>query len=153
MGELRLPELGDRYNAAETYVDAHRAERPDKIAIRCQGRSVTYGEMARNVDRCGNALRGLGVDIEDRVAILCVDSPAFVYAFFGAIKLGAVPVPTNTLLTPRDLAYILRDSRAVAIVVSAPLLPKVLEAQKHCPRLRHVLVTTSGTDAVDGALP
>jgi len=34
MGELRLPELGDRYNAAETYVDAHRAERPDAVAIR-----------------------------------------------------------------------------------------------------------------------
>src|SRR5206468_10581460 len=51
VGELRLTELGDRYNAAETYVDVHRAERPDRIAIRCQGASVTYGEMARNVDR------------------------------------------------------------------------------------------------------
>jgi acyl-CoA synthetase (AMP-forming)/AMP-acid ligase II len=144
VGELRLPELGDRYNAAETYVDAHRAERPDKVAIRCQGTSVTYGEMAANVDRCGNALRQLGVDIEDRVVILCLDSPAFVYTFFGAIKLGAIPVPTNTLLVARDLAYILRDSRAVAIVVSAPLLPKVLEVRKQCPRLRHILVTTSG---------
>ena len=53
MGELRLPELGDRYNAAETYVDVHRAERPDVIAIRCQGKSVTYGEMAQNVDTEG----------------------------------------------------------------------------------------------------
>ncbi|HUG05394.1 MAG TPA: AMP-binding protein, partial [Candidatus Limnocylindria bacterium] len=120
MGELRLPELGDRYNAAGTYVDANRVARPEKVAIRCQGASVTYGEMAGNVDRCGNALRGLGVDIEDRVVILCLDSPAFVYAFFGAIKLGAIPVPANTLLTARDLAYILRDSRAVAVVVSAP---------------------------------
>jgi len=88
------------------------------------------------------------VDIEDRVVILCLDSPAFVYAFFGAIKLGAIPVPANTLLIPRDLAYILRDSRAVAIVVSAPLLPKVLEIRKDCPRLRHILVTTSGTAAL-----
>ncbi len=153
MGELRLPELGDRYNAAETYVDANRAERPDKVAIRCQGASVTYGEMARNVDRCGNALRELGVDIEDRVVILCLDSPAFVYAFFGAIKLGAIPVPANPLLIARDLAYILRDSRAVAVVVSAPLLPKILEIRKDCPRLRHILVTTSGTAPFDGALP
>jgi len=62
-------------------------------------------------------------------------------------------VPTNTLLMARDLAYILRDSRAVAIVVSAPLLPKVLEIRKDCPRLRHVLVTTSGAPPQGGPLP
>ena len=151
--DIRLPELPDRYNAAMTYVDAHRAARGDKIAIRCQGKSVTYGEYAENVDRAGNALRSLGLDIEDRVVILCVDSPAFVYAFFGAIKIGVIPVPTNTLLIPRDLTYILRDSRAKAIVVSASLLQKVLDVRKDCPRLRHVLVTASGVAPLEGALP
>src|SRR5581483_1067826 len=151
--EIRLPALPDRYNAAMTYVDARRDTRADKVAIRCRGKSVTYGEYAANVDRAGNALRSLGLDIEDRVVILCLDSPAFVYAFFGAIKIGAIPVPTNTLLIARDLTYILRDSRAKAIVVSAPLLPKVLEVRKDCPRLRHVLVTTSGTGPLEGALP
>jgi len=72
-----------------------------------------------------------------------------VYAFFGAIKIGAIPVPTNTLLPARDLRYILEDSRAVAIVASAPLLPKVLEIRPDLPRLRHVLVTGSaGHDGV-----
>ncbi len=151
--EIRLPELPDRYNAAMTYVDAHRDTRPEKVAIRCQGKSVTYGEYAANVDRAGNAFRALGLDIEDRVMILCLDSPAFTYAFFGAIKIGAVPVPTNTLLIARDLTYILHDSRAKAVVVSAPLLPKVLEVKKDCPRLRHILVTTSGTGPVEGGLP
>ena len=151
--DIRLPELPDRYNAATTYVDEHRGVRADKVAIRCRGTSVTYGEYAANVDRAGNALRALGLDIEDRLVILCVDSPAFVYAFFGAIKIGAIPVPTNTLLVARDLTYILRDSRAKAVVVSAPLLQKVLDVRKDCPRLRHVLVTTSGTAPLDGALP
>src|SRR5207247_2653860 len=128
-------------NAAETFIDAHRGVRDLTIAIRCQGESVTYGELASNVDRCGNALRDLGIEIEQRVVILCLDSPAFVYAFFGAIKIGAIPVPANTLLTPRDLAYILNDSRAVAIVVSAPLVPKVLEIRAEVPRLRHVIAT------------
>lgn len=151
--DLRLSQLPDRYNAAMTYVDAHRATRADAIAIRCQGQTVTYGEYAANVDRAGNAFKGLGLDLEDRVVILCLDSPAFVYAFFGAIKIGAVPVPTNTLLIARDLLYILRDSRAKAVVVSAPLLPKVLEVRKDCPGLRHVLVTRSGSGPVDGPLP
>src|SRR5437667_3337602 len=142
---VRLPELPDRYNAAETFIDAHRGVREDRIAFRCQGTSVTYGELAANVDRAGNAFRELEVQMEQRVVIHCVDSPAFVYAFFGAIKIGAIPVPTNTLLVPHDLRYVLADSRAVAIVVSAPLLPEVLEIRKDLPRLRHVIV--SGGDA------
>src|SRR3954468_23394778 len=147
---ITLPELPDRYNAATTYVDEHRGVRPDAVAMRCQGKTVTYGEYARSVDRAGNAFRELGLEIEDRIVILCLDSPAFVYAFFGAIKIGAVPVPTNTLLPPRDLAYVLNDSRAVAVVVSAPLLPKVLEIRKDVPRLKHVIV--AGGDGSDGVL-
>ena len=65
----------------------------------------------------------------------------------------AVPVPTNTLLIARDLAYILHDSRAKAVVVSAPLLQRVLDVRKDCPRLQHVLVTTSGSGPLDGPLP
>ncbi len=149
--KVEFPSLPARYNAAETFVDAHRGVRDAAVAIRCQGRSITYGELAANVDRAGNALSGLGVGMEQRVVILCLDSPEFVYAFFGAIKIGAIPIPTNTLLTPTDLRYVLEDSRAVAIVVSAPLLPKVLEARADLKRLRHVIVT--GGDAPPGAIP
>ncbi|MDQ6859199.1 MAG: benzoate-CoA ligase family protein [Chloroflexota bacterium] len=143
-------EPGRRYNAAETFIDAHRGVRPDRVAIRCQGTSVTYGELAANVDRAGNALRDLGVQMEQRVVMQVLDTPAFVYAFFGAIKIGAIPVPTNTLLPSRDLRYILEDTRAVAVVVSAPLLPKVLEIRPELPRVRHVLVT--GAAAQDRVL-
>ncbi|HEV8535898.1 MAG TPA: benzoate-CoA ligase family protein [Candidatus Limnocylindria bacterium] len=150
MGEPRIAELPARYNAAETFIDAHRGVRESTVAIRCQGQTVTYGQLAANVDRCGNALRELGVAMEQRVVVMCVDSPAFVYAFFGAIKIGAIPVPCNTLLTPRDLTYVLNDSRAVAIVVTAPLLPKVVEVRKDVPRLRHVIV--AGGEAPAGVL-
>jgi acyl-coenzyme A synthetase/AMP-(fatty) acid ligase len=70
VGERRILELPARYNAAETFIDAHRGVRDTRIAIRCQGRSVTYGELAENVDRTGNALRELGVEIEQRVVVL-----------------------------------------------------------------------------------
>src|SRR5256886_11491502 len=150
VGEPRLTELPARYNAAETFIDSHRGVRESSIAIRCQGKSVTYGELAGNVDRCGNAYRELGIGLEQRILILCLDSPAFAYAFFGAIKIGAVPVPTNTLLPPRDLAYVLNDSRAVAIVVSAPLLAKVVEIRKDVPRLKHVIV--AGGEEAAGVL-
>jgi len=151
--EVRLPELPDRYNAAQTFIDEHRLNRADAVAIRCQGKSVTYGELGASVDRAGSALRSLGVHREQRVLILTVDSPAFVYAFFGAIKIGAIPIPYNWVLPARDLLYALNDSRAVAIVVSAPLLAKVLEVRAQAPHLRHVLVTTSGTPPLEGAPP
>src|SRR5260370_643887 len=51
MGEPRLTELPARYNAAETFIDSHRGVRETSIAIRCQGQSVTYGELAANVYR------------------------------------------------------------------------------------------------------
>ncbi len=147
-------DLGPRYNAAQTFIDAHRGVRDDRVAIRCQGASVSYGELAANVDRAGNAFREIGLEPEQRIVILCADSPAFVYSFFGAIKLGAIPVPVNTLLTARDLAYILIDSRARAIVVSAALLPKVLEARTAAPLLRHVIVAGAapGDDPGPGVL-
>ncbi len=150
--EIQL-DLPERYNAAQTFVDAHRIARADRVAIRCQGQDVTFGELGASVDRAGNALRALGMRMEERIVILAVDSPAFVYGFFGAIKAGIVPIPTNTVLPPRDLLYILNDSRACAVVVSAPLLPKVLEVRAQAPRLRHVLVTTSGTAPLEDGLP
>jgi len=141
------------YNAAETFIDANRIARSDAVAIRCQGKSVTYGQLGASVDRAGNAFRGLGIELEQRIVILCADSPALVYAFFGAIKAGAVPIPTNTALTPRDLLYILNDSRAVAVVVSAPLLPKIADIRDQAPALKHILMTTSAVPPLEGVPP
>ena len=70
--------------------------------------------MLRNVNRCGSALRRLGVRPEERVLLLLHDGPEFVYSFFGAIKIGAVPVPLNTLWKAADYQYVIRDSRATA---------------------------------------
>jgi benzoate-CoA ligase len=79
----------------------------------------------QHVNRCGNALRGLGVRPEDRVLLLLLDGPEFAYGFFGAIKIGAVPVPLNTLWKPADYQFVIRDSRAAVLIVSAELLPSI----------------------------
>jgi benzoate-CoA ligase len=64
-------------------------------------------------------------------------------AFLGAIKAGIVPIPVNTMLSPADYAYMLHDSRAPMLVISAPLLPQFLPILRQSPFLKHVLV--SGT--------
>ena len=121
-------QLPDEFNAAEHFVDRHLREgRAAKTAIECGERKVTYGDLAKLVNRFGNALRTLGVRIEERVLLLLLDTPEFAASFFGAIKIGAVPVPVNTLLKPPDYKYLLNNSRARVAVVSDALLP-LLEA-------------------------
>ena len=139
----------DRFNAAAHFIDPHARLRPDKIAIECGSGDLrlTYGSLLARVNRVGNALRGaLGVRIEERVLLLLLDTPEFAACFFGAIKIGAVPVPVNTLLRPPDYEYLLNDSRARVAIVSPALLPQI-EAipPANLPFLQHLVVNDSET--------
>src|SRR4029077_4688574 len=90
--------LPAEFNAAAHFVDRNVAEgRGDAPAYVFEGRTLSYAELLELVDRAGNALVQQGVGRGDRVLLLCLDAPEFVGAFWGAIKLGAVPVSLNTL--------------------------------------------------------
>jgi benzoate-CoA ligase family protein len=136
------------YNAAVDFVDRHVAEgRGGKVAFIDDRGPTTYATLHERVSRTGNALRTLGVGIEQRVALCMLDSVDFPSVFWGAIKAGAVPVPLNTLLTTADYAFMLRDSRAVVAVVSDELIAKVKPAADASPFLRH-LVPASQLEAL-----
>ncbi|HYL22006.1 MAG TPA: AMP-binding protein, partial [Gemmatimonadales bacterium] len=133
--------LPRQWNAARWFVDRHVDEGRDGcLAILHEGRRLTYGDVSAGTNRLGNALRRLGVGMEQRVVLLLHDSPEFVWSFWGALKIGAVPIPTNTLLKPRDLEYILTDSRAAVVIASEPLVPAVEELRARIPTLTHVVV-------------
>jgi 4-hydroxybenzoate-CoA ligase len=134
-----LPEI---FNAASHFVDRNVAEgRGAKVAIECGDEQVTYGQIAERVNRIGSALRALGVEPEQRVALILHDTPAFAYTFFGAIKAGIVPVPLNTLWRAKDYAHALKDSGARALVISAPLLREFDAIDRaQLPRLEHVII-------------
>jgi benzoate-CoA ligase len=136
------------FNAAVHFVDRHVEEgRGSRVAVECGGERVTYAQVHERVNRVGNALRGLGVRAEERVLLLTLDSTEMISAFFGAIKIGAVPVPLNTLWTPRDYEYVLADPRARVLIVSGPLLPGVLAIPPERRRtLTHVLVVDGVVD-------
>ncbi len=134
-------ELPERFNVATHFVDRNLAEgRGGKTALLCEGTAVTYQEVADAVNRFGNALRSLGVEMENRVALLCLDSPEFVAAFFGAIRIGAVPIPMNTMLRPADYEYMLQDSRAKVLVVHEALWEPLQAIRNHFRSLRHIVV-------------
>jgi len=130
------------FNAAAYFVDRHVTEgRGSAIAIECEERRVSYASLHEQVNRTGSAMRTeLGVRPEERILLLLLDGPEMVFAFFGAIKIGAVPIPVNTLWTPADYEFVLQDSRAVAAVVSASLYPRIADVVPKCPCVRHVVV-------------
>ena len=135
---LNLP---DMYNAATTFVDENIAQgRGGKVAIYYQDRKITYQEVFENVNRTGNALKDLGIEIENRVLVILPDSPEFAYCFFGAIKIGAVAVPTNPWMFAKDYEYLINDSRARAIVVHQSTVPEIKQIWHKTPYLKHILV-------------
>ena len=110
------------FNVATHFIDRHIPEgRGEKVAFECGEERVTYQQLLERVNRFGNALKKLGVRPEERVALLLLDTPEFAYCFFGAIKIGAVPIPLNTMLKPAEYEYLLNDSRARVAVISEAL--------------------------------
>src|SRR5262245_37943939 len=136
-------------NAATWFVDRQVLEgRADSIAIECGDRRLTYRDLQEQVNRAGSALRNeLGVRPEERVLLLMLDGPEMIAAFFGAIKVGAVPVPLNTRWTAAGYEYVFRDSAARVIVVSGTLHAEAIKAVRACPSIRHVVVL--GEDVSD----
>jgi benzoate-CoA ligase len=131
-------ELEREYNAAVDLVGRNLAAgRGAKIAYIDDAGSCTYAELAQRVDRAANVLRAMDLRREERIGIAMLDSVDWVALFLGAIKAGIVPVAMNTLLTPRDYEYQLRDSRAQALFVSDPLVKSF--AGLSCPDLRRTV--------------
>lgn len=129
------------FNAANLFVDRHIQEgRGDKVAIYYLDQEITYSEIHEKVNQTGNALKEMGIGLEDRVMLLLLDCPEFVYSFFGAMKIGAVPIPTNTLLMPADYEYLLNDSRSKLLVVSYELLDNITAISENLLYLRQIIV-------------
>jgi benzoate-CoA ligase len=144
--EINIPEV---MNVAEILIDENvRLGKGNKVALRCCGDEVsgipeseyTYEELMLNTNRAGNALRNVRLDVDDRILMIALDTPEFVFSFFGAIKIGAIPVPVNTMLSSEEYLYYLNDSRAKAVIVHANLAEKVVKIAKKARFLKHIIV-------------
>jgi benzoate-CoA ligase family protein len=114
------------FNVAAPFIDRHVPEgRGAKVAIRCAAGDVSYAELAAQVNRCGNALVGLGLAPGQRMLMVVKDCPEFFYLFWGAIKAGIVPVPLNAILRAADYRVLLEDSAASAVIYSPEFAAEV----------------------------
>jgi benzoate-CoA ligase len=139
----------DALNIADYLVARHvREGRGGRIALITAEGPITYSELDALVNRAGNGLGALGVAPEQRIVLLLHDGPAFYAGFLGAIKIGAVPIPINTLLRQGDYQFILNDSRATVAIVSEPLAREVLPIAHLQPSLKHLLVSGGPLDGL-----
>lgn len=133
--------LPEQYNVSAVFLDGALAQGwGDRPAIRTQTGTLTYAQVAEQANRAGNGLTALGVEMEQRVALLLYDSPEFAATFFGAMRLGAVAVPFNTQLRPQDYLYLLNDSRARVLVAESDLWQQIAPMRRQMPFLRHVVL-------------
>ncbi|HWP59030.1 MAG TPA: benzoate-CoA ligase family protein [Candidatus Acidoferrales bacterium] len=134
-------ELPETYNAATTFVDENvRQGRGERTAILYRDEQFTYEQVLELVNKTGNAFKDLGLEIEQRVLLILPDRPEFAFCFFGAIKIGAVPIPTNPWMKARDYEYLLQDSRARLLVVDESAVGEVAQVCERARYLKHVIV-------------
>src|SRR3989454_11152477 len=142
-------EFPERFNMADYFLYHNLEEgREDKTCLYFNDKTYTYGDTARMSNRAGNALRELGVEIEDRVLIVLPDCPEFVWTWFGAARIGAVITMVNPLLPADDYRYYLEYTRARAAIVHESFIKPFAEAAQDASYLRATLVVQND-DAVD----
>jgi benzoate-CoA ligase family protein len=135
---IQFPE---RFNMADYFLYHNLEEgRENKTCLYFEEQSWTYGDAARLANRVGNALRDLGVAIEDRVLIVLPDCPEFVWSWFGAARIGAVITMVNPLLPAADYRYYLDYTRARVAIVHESLIKIFAEAAADSDYLRAVVV-------------
>ena len=127
----------------------HARVRPDAVAFVDPHRRATFGEIDARVTRLANALAQRGIGPGDRVAVLGLNSLELVETWFAALRLGAIVVPLNFRLVAEEIAYLLTDSGATAVVVDVALAPLLEKAR---PAV-HTVLTIGGDlqDAIDSA--
>jgi benzoate-CoA ligase len=131
-----LPEV---FNLAAALLDRHVAEgRGSRRALLGPAGTFTYEQLVKLVNQTGHALRGLGLEREERVLILLRDSPEFVATYLGAMKIGAIPIALNTFAHPSEYEFYVRHSRARIVVGEAEFLTPIEPMLRRYP-LRGVI--------------
>jgi len=136
---------------------------PERPALLGDWGVLTFAELEARAERVAAGLARLGIGPGDRVGYMMNNPPEVVIAYFAILRLGAVALAVNVMLRPAELAYVLADSGAVALVCEAGVVQTVAAARAQAPALRAVVVLggtpEAGTipfasvESVDGAAP
>jgi len=134
------------YNVASRLID-------DNVAAGCGERTAvfyrdtiyTYRQIQQLMNRVGNMLKDMGVGIEQRVMISLYDSPEALACFFGAIKIGAIPIMVNYMYTADDYRLLLNDSRATTLIIDQDFVETVEKWRSDLRYLQNTVVKGKAT--------
>ena len=119
-------QFADTFNLTVPFIDRHLADGDEnKVVARWNDSTLTFFELADQVNRMASGLRRLGIKRDDRILILCRDDVSFLVTFFGALRIGAIAIPANYFQRTADYAYILQDSGARIVVATEEVLPEL----------------------------
>lgn len=105
---------------------------------------MTFAELASRTDQFAQLLRNSGVAAGDRVLIRLPNSLDYPIAFLGTMKRGAISVPTSTLLTAEEVAYLAKDSTATVLVTDKAAWPALQDHLSNLPNLKQVFLSGVG---------
>lgn len=100
----------------------------DKTALIFYGKKISYSELRDQVDRFATALFDLGIKKGDKVALLLLNSPQFIIAYFGALKAGAILTPISPVYVGQEIKHQIEDSGAKNIVCQDILYDHIEDA-------------------------
>src|SRR2546427_12664507 len=146
--------VDDDVRAASTLTEMMRrrvTRSPDRQYFRLFDETVTYGRLWAQSARYGAGLARAGVGAGDKVCLIYPTCAEFFYTFFGALRIGAVPVPLYPTLGVETTANIFRDSEAVAVATIGWFRMGVDESRELAPNVTNVLEPPDL--AVDAPLP
>lgn len=138
----------ETYNASEILFANLAAGRGDKVAVYSPGGNATYSDLCARAAQFGNALRSFGLTRGDRVVMLLNDTPAYAWAFFGAVRAGYVPVLCNTTSNLELVRFYIEDSSATVVVADGEYANLFDEATFRETPLKTLLLVDPPADAV-----
>jgi acetyl-CoA synthetase len=118
--------------------------------------TITFTELSHKTNQFAQLLRNLKLNKGDRVLVRLPNSLAYPIAFLGTMKMGAIAVPTSTLLTAEEVAYLAKDSGASVLVTDAKawqaMSAQIKQNLQETPHLKHIVVTEAEQVETDEAL-
>jgi benzoate-CoA ligase family protein len=140
-----LARLPSAFNVSAYFLEMNLTQnRSEKVAFHTPDKTYTYAQVYQWVRRAARLLTELGLEREQRIAILLPDTPEFIFAFWGAIWAGIVPIPINTACSVKDIQYILHNSRAKMLLTTQAWQEALMPIPS--VSVKHVL-------SVDGDMP
>jgi benzoate-CoA ligase family protein len=129
------------FNASTEYIDKPVSQgHGARLAVLSGDQSLTYAGLQGSVNQFGTILLSLGIEMEQRVAILLPNVPEFISAFYGIVKVGAVATPVSWAVTQNEQVLLIGDARARALVTTEALWAPLRARQGELPFLRHIIL-------------